>query len=133
MLTNGGYPISLKKRISSDGGHLSNTQALELFTSHKGQQLSHLVLSHLSKNNNSPDLVSRLFNEKAGATKIIVASRYRESPVYLIDNIALATGPVNKKAVRTCITAFTFLAGHIFMHKLYWAKGAAKGNHASCI
>ena len=81
MLTNGGYPISLKKRISSDGGHLSNTQALELFTSHRGQQLSHLVLSHLSKNNNSPDLVSRLFNEKAGATKIIVASRYRESPL----------------------------------------------------
>ena len=93
MLTNGGYPISLKKRISSDGGHLSNTQALELFTSHRGQQLSHLVLSHLSKNNNSPELVSRLFNEKAGATKIIVASRYRESPLYLIENLVSATGP----------------------------------------
>ena len=85
MLDNGNYPVSLKKRIRGDGGHLSNLQALELFGSHRGIQLSHLVLSHLSENNNSPELVSRLFNEKAGTTNIIIASRYRETPLYMIE------------------------------------------------
>ena len=85
MLNKGNYPYYLKKRISSDNGHLSNTQALELFMKHKGKQLSHLILSHLSKNNNSADLVSRLFNEKAGDTKVIVASRYGETPLFCIE------------------------------------------------
>ena len=85
MLINGSYPIYLKKRISGDDGHLSNTQALELFLSHRGHKLTHLILSHLSKNNNSPEIVSRMFSEKAGTTKVIVASRYKETPVYLIE------------------------------------------------
>jgi len=85
MLENGNYPYHLKKRISGDNGHLSNTQALELFNKHKGKQLSYLVLSHLSKNNNSPELVNQLFNKHAGDIKIIVASRYAETPVFLIE------------------------------------------------
>jgi phosphoribosyl 1,2-cyclic phosphodiesterase len=85
MLNKGIYPYHLKKRISSNNGHLSNAQALELFLAHKGKQLSHLILSHLSKNNNCPDLVSRLFNEKAGSTKIVVASRYQETPLLCIE------------------------------------------------
>jgi phosphoribosyl 1,2-cyclic phosphodiesterase len=91
MLNKGNYPYYLKKRISSDNGHLSNTQALELFMKHKGKQLSHLILSHLSKNNNSADLVSRLFNEKAGDTKVIVASRYGETPLFCIEKGKFAT------------------------------------------
>ncbi len=96
MLVNGNYPYSLKKRISGDGGHLSNRQALELFGSHRGIQLSHLVLSHLSENNNSPELVSRLFNEKAGATKIVIAPRYKETPLYHIERTTV-TDVVNNK------------------------------------
>jgi phosphoribosyl 1,2-cyclic phosphodiesterase len=84
MLMNGDYPYYLKQRISADNGHLSNTQALELFTKNRSAQLTHLILSHLSKNNNSPELVDRLFNQQAGNTKIIVASRYQETPVYHI-------------------------------------------------
>jgi phosphoribosyl 1,2-cyclic phosphodiesterase len=85
MLMNGNYPYVLKKRISSDNGHLSNRQALELFTRHRGSQLSHLILSHLSKNNNTPGLVERLFTPIAGTTKIVVASRYEETPVFCIE------------------------------------------------
>jgi len=85
MLMNGNYPYVLKKRISSGAGHLSNTQALELFTKYKGEQLSHLILSHLSKNNNSPDLVDQLFRQYAGSTRIIVASRYEETPLFHIE------------------------------------------------
>lgn len=85
MLMNGNYPYVLKKRISSDKGHLSNSQALELFTRHRSNQLSHLILSHLSKHNNTPELVERLFNPIAGTTKIVVASRYEETPVFCIE------------------------------------------------
>jgi phosphoribosyl 1,2-cyclic phosphodiesterase len=85
MLTNGNYPYVLKKRISSDNGHLSNTQALELFTKYRNTQLTHLILSHLSKNNNKPELVDQLFRKQAGATKIVVASRYEETPVFCIE------------------------------------------------
>lgn len=87
MLMNGNYPYVLKKRISSDKGHLSNDQALELFTKYRSVQLSHLILSHLSKNNNSPDLVDQLFSQQAGSTRIIVASRYEETPLFHIENI----------------------------------------------
>ena len=86
MLMNGNYPYILKRRISSDNGHLSNTQALELFTKYRGAQLSHLILSHLSKNNNKPELVEKLFNQQAGGTKIVVASRYEETPVFCISH-----------------------------------------------
>jgi len=85
MLEKGNYPYYLKQRISSDKGHLSNSQALELFNKYRGKQLSHLILSHLSKNNNSPDLVGKLFNEQAREVNIIVASRYAETPVFCIE------------------------------------------------
>jgi phosphoribosyl 1,2-cyclic phosphodiesterase len=88
MLMNGDYPYYLKKRISGDTGHLSNTQALELFLNYRSKQLSHLILAHLSKNNNSPEVVEKLFAAKAGNTKIIVASRYQETEVYRIENSA---------------------------------------------
>ena len=74
----------LKRRICSDQGHLSNTQALELFLEHKSDFLSHLFLTHLSKENNSSELVESLFTTNAGLTKMIVASRYEESAVYTI-------------------------------------------------
>ncbi len=84
MLEEGHYPFYLKKRISGDKGHLSNRQALELFTRHRSDQLSHIILSHLSKENNSPQLVQNLFSQHAGDVSVIVASREYESNVYHI-------------------------------------------------
>lgn len=86
MLMNGTYPYYLKKRISGDEGHLSNTQALELFRNYRSIDLRLLILSHLSKNNNHPELVNKIFNDEAGNTKIVVASRYKETPVFCIEN-----------------------------------------------
>lgn len=85
MLENGRYPQSLKERIRNGHGHLSNLEALELFRKHRSAHLSHLFLSHLSRNNNSMELVERLFTEQAGDTHIIIASRYKETPVYSIE------------------------------------------------
>lgn len=87
MLENGNYPFILKKRITNGQGHLSNIQALELFNTHRPKFMSHLILSHLSKNNNKPELVDALFQQHAGGTEIIVASRYEESPVFKIENV----------------------------------------------
>ncbi len=84
MLENGRYPRHLKQRISGGQGHISNRQALELFTRHRPPFLSHLVLSHLSKENNSPELVAGLFAPHAADTQIIVASRYKPTEVYAV-------------------------------------------------
>ena len=84
LLENGNYPYFLKHRIRGGNGHLSNSQALELFVKFKPSFMSHVFLSHLSKDNNCPDLVYRLFSEHANGTEIIVASRLNETGVYYI-------------------------------------------------
>jgi phosphoribosyl 1,2-cyclic phosphodiesterase len=86
MLEQGRYPYFLKSRIRGGEGHLSNQQALELFTTYKSPFLSHLLLSHMSKDNNCPTLAKELFSRYAENTEIIVASRYEETPVYTISN-----------------------------------------------
>lgn len=86
MLDRGSYPYPLKARIRGDRGHLSNRQAMELFVNHSPPFMSHLFLSHLSRDNNRPALVQKLFDGVAAGTAIIVASRDQESEVYHIRN-----------------------------------------------
>ncbi len=86
MLQQGRYPWHLKKRISGGMGHLSNQQALEIFLQHRAVGMTHLFLSHLSKNNNCPGLVYQLFSTHANGVKMIVASRDEETPVYHISH-----------------------------------------------
>lgn len=100
MLMEGNYPYHLKQRITSGLGHLSNAQALELYLNHKPKHLSHLILSHLSKNNNSPQLVQELFNKHAGNTAIIVASRYEETPVFCIGHKITVTPALKRRSRR---------------------------------
>ena len=84
MLERGRYPLFLKRRIRGTEGHLSNDQALELFTTHGPSWMQLLVLSHLSAENNHPQLVHELFSRHANGTKIVVASRYEETAVFCI-------------------------------------------------
>jgi phosphoribosyl 1,2-cyclic phosphodiesterase len=84
MLEKGRYPFVLKKRIRGGSGHLSNHQAFELYTNHRPAFMSHLLLSHLSKENNKPELVESLFNSIPTDTRVIIASRYQESAIYEI-------------------------------------------------
>lgn len=86
MLNTGSYPYHLKRRIAGGFGHLSNNEALQLFIKHKPAFMSHLFLSHLSKNNNCPELVKSLFSAHADGVEIIVSSRYKETNVYQIQN-----------------------------------------------
>ena len=86
LLETGNYPLSLKNRIRDGRGHLSNKQALQLFMNHRPECMSHLFLSHLSENNNSPKIVKQLFSTIAGRTEIIIAPRVKETKLYHIRN-----------------------------------------------
>jgi phosphoribosyl 1,2-cyclic phosphodiesterase len=96
MLDKGRYPFYLKKRIRGGKGHLSNAQALEIFNNYRPVFMSHLLLSHLSRDNNSPALVQDLFDQHANGTEIIVASRFQETAVYRIVSKSSADIPVIK-------------------------------------
>ncbi len=56
MLMVGGYPYYLKQRIIGEHGHLSNDTAAELLCRLHHDKLQHVVLAHLSKENNYPEL-----------------------------------------------------------------------------
>lgn len=91
MLENGRYPYFLKNRIRGGKGHLSNRQALDVFVKHRPAFMSHLFLSHLSKDNNCPVLARNLFYQHANGTEIIVASRFEQTAVYTIHKMGRAS------------------------------------------
>lgn len=67
MLMNGPYPLFLKQRVAGSKGHLSNTQAAELLGSLDVSRLQHLVLTHLSETNNTPEHALAAASEVLGA------------------------------------------------------------------
>jgi phosphoribosyl 1,2-cyclic phosphodiesterase len=58
MLHNGSYPLSLKRRIASRFGHLSNPEAGRFAKEMVHKDLKHVVLAHLSEENNTPRLAT---------------------------------------------------------------------------
>ena len=90
MLDEGPYPAFLKKRIASELGHLSNTQAGLLVLEHASPRLKHVFLSHLSANNNTPELAYETFNgcikqRKDLNPKLFITSRHKESRLVSLD------------------------------------------------
>lgn len=84
------YPYSLKQRISGPDGHLSNCVAGQTISHLMNSGLKHVMLGHLSKENNFPELayktvveqlISNNFNENT--IKLSVATRY--DPTSLIN------------------------------------------------
>lgn len=85
MLINGPYPWYLKNRVASDHGHLSNIQALNLATNYAGENLKILFLSHLSAENNTPELAFNAFQSLHNKYEIINTSRYEASVVRVLE------------------------------------------------
>ena len=56
MLMNGSYPYDLKLRIRGRRGHLSNRECADLAAELCEEGMTHLLLAHLSEENNYPDL-----------------------------------------------------------------------------
>jgi phosphoribosyl 1,2-cyclic phosphodiesterase len=65
MLTNGPYPESLKRRIRSKRGHLSNPAAAACLQA-LGKDMPQVILAHLSETNNTPERVSVSAREGLG-------------------------------------------------------------------
>ncbi len=76
MLQAGPYPYYLKRRILGERGHLCNEKAAELVTKLMNGQLNQVILGHLSKENNYPDLaLTTVKNEVEDSVKVEVAPR----------------------------------------------------------
>ena len=87
------YPAHLKKRILGKKGHLSNESGAAAALSLVEMGTKHLLLGHLSSENNTPDLaynttLAALQNagvDVGGEVSLNVAGRHRTSCIYTID------------------------------------------------
>ncbi len=66
MLLNGPYPMHIKQRVRSNHGHLSNNDAATFLVELCDTAVQHVVLAHLSENNNHPDLVTAQVQQELG-------------------------------------------------------------------
>ena len=64
MLRDGPYPWSVKQRVLSRVGHLSNDSASQFLAQDYDGQAIWIILGHLSENNNLPEL-ARVAAERA--------------------------------------------------------------------
>ncbi len=92
MLKTGIYPPYLKRRVAGYLGHLSNVQAGEVIAKHAGPHLEYVFLSHLSENNNTPELAVEAFRSAIESRndlqhlkeRTLLTSRHGVSPVVSI-------------------------------------------------
>jgi phosphoribosyl 1,2-cyclic phosphodiesterase len=86
MLTKGPYPWSLKQRIKSTSGHLSNDKARELLARVLGDPLQRVILAHLSEVNNRPETALEAFAEVRNACRLhlTVASQHEPSEIIVL-------------------------------------------------
>jgi phosphoribosyl 1,2-cyclic phosphodiesterase len=86
MLRVGPYPWSVKQRVMSRRGHLSNEVAAEFVEHDLDTSVSTLVLGHISEHNNHPELVrnaaSKALNGRALFTRLFVAEPNVQSEVF---------------------------------------------------
>lgn len=88
MLRMGGYPWSLKERLMSRHGHLSNAAVSRFLAGPYDGRASHLVLAHLSSQNNHPEIArqeARQALEARGLDASIVSLASQDAPTYPIE------------------------------------------------
>lgn len=83
MLMNGPYPLPLKERILGQFGHLSNIQSAELICKASKGKLKNVILSHLSKENNTPMLSYVTIADRIEATGKEVFSCQCDDGIFL--------------------------------------------------
>ncbi len=87
MLAHGPYHESLKERIRSPHGHISNSEATSLICAPGNQRLKVAVLSHLSETNNHPRIAQCTLKEKLAQCQldkkiqVCIAPRHTPSEV----------------------------------------------------
>jgi len=86
LLRDGSYPWVLKERIRGERGHLSNRASGDLLASAVHDGLEAVILAHLSRENNRPDLAREgarraLRRRGRDGVKVVVAEQDREGEV----------------------------------------------------
>lgn len=81
MLRLGPYPWALKQRIASRTGHLSNEQAQALLDRLTHPRLQVVVGMHLSRQNNSPELVRRELSRPLTGSTVRLAVAGQDEPL----------------------------------------------------
>jgi phosphoribosyl 1,2-cyclic phosphodiesterase len=86
MLAAGPYPAYLKQRIRGPKGHISNLEAAELLQhAAEARRLKWACLSHLSEQNNSPDVALKTHRAVLSERiKLYTADRYRVSGIFTV-------------------------------------------------
>jgi len=86
MLKVGPYPWSVKQRVMSRVGHLSNLSMSDFLSEDLDSSTAHLLLGHLSEQNNHPEIVrliaSQALEQRGLATRLTIASQRAPSEVY---------------------------------------------------
>ena len=89
MLRDGPYPWSVKQRVLSRVGHLSNDAAAEFLEHEYDGQAAYVILAHLSESNNLPELArvtaERALNGRASllANRLLLAAQHEPLlPIY---------------------------------------------------
>jgi phosphoribosyl 1,2-cyclic phosphodiesterase len=86
MLKVGPYPWSVKQRVMSRVGHLSNLSMSDFLEHDLDASTAHLVLGHLSQQNNHPEIVRIVGRQALEArgigARLEIASQHRPSEVY---------------------------------------------------
>jgi len=75
MLRGGPYPWSVKQRVMSRVGHLSNEALADFLTSDYDGGAAYVVLAHLSEQNNHPELARRAAERALGARRTLLCNR----------------------------------------------------------
>jgi phosphoribosyl 1,2-cyclic phosphodiesterase len=83
MLEEGPYPWSVKQRVKGRTGHLSNESSRELLMDVLHDQMTHVILAHLSETNNTPEKALRVVTEHLQDThlKVSVATQSSAGPI----------------------------------------------------
>lgn len=74
MLVSGPYPTHLKHRILSPRGHLSNDDCARLAVKLAGAGTKYIVLGHLSRENNTPELAYKTVRAALGGREVYLAA-----------------------------------------------------------
>lgn len=75
MLRVGPYPWSVKQRVMSRVGHLSNESLAHFFAKDYDGDASYIVLAHLSEQNNHPELALRAAENALGLRRTLLRNR----------------------------------------------------------
>ncbi|HEX7707974.1 MAG TPA: MBL fold metallo-hydrolase [Thermoanaerobaculia bacterium] len=103
MLRLGSYPWSLKRRIMSRYGHLSNDDSVSAVQRLLGAELKTLCMIHLSQKNNNEsivrDMCTRLLNRTGASVEFAIARQFEPTGVFDVARRRTRSAPPGQMAL----------------------------------